>query len=102
MAPVYCPRFVEDPAARLEVTSVRPRRRLAPGVDAPVITALWARTSSGIIDRSGIVGVLANRAASDPTGRLTVRSVSLTQTLDVTAWCDPRTLAGYVYRDPAG
>jgi hypothetical protein len=102
LAWVYCPRFVEDPAARLEATSVRLHRRLAGRIAAPPLTAVWARTGDGVIDRCGVPGVLGNHVATGGDFRLAVRSVSLTRTLEATAWCDPRSLAGYVYRDPAG
>jgi hypothetical protein len=47
-------------------------------------------------------GVLRPRVVPVGPGRLRVTAASATRRLDVVAACDPVTLAGYVYRDPAG
>ena len=93
---LYCPRFEGDPAARLEATAVRLRRR---GVRlAPV----WARDSEGEHDRCGLPAVIANHVETPHPGEIAVRAVSAKRAVTARAWCDPRMLVGYVYRDPHG
>jgi hypothetical protein len=92
---LYCPRFADDPGARLEATAVRVRRGM------PALTTLWARTAGRVLDRCGFPAVLRNRVETDGTS-VTFRSASATRRVVATAWCDPATLAGYVYRDPSG
>jgi len=95
---LYCPRFDEEVAACLEATAVRLRRR--PGV--PRLVPIWFRTAHSVLDRCGLVALTGNRVEVRGPARLEFRSTSATRSLRVEAWCDPRTLAGYVYRDPAG
>jgi len=99
---LYCPRFEEDAAACLEATAVRPRRRLPGGLPAPWLTTVWLRTAAGTLDRTELPGVLGNRVVARGGGPIEFRTTSATRRLRATAWCDARTLVGYVYRDPAG
>src|SRR5205823_4354422 len=95
---LYCPRFDEEVAACLEATAVRLRRR--PG--APRLVPIWFRTAHSVLDRCGLAALAGNRVEVRGPARLEFRSTSATRSLRVEASCDPRTLAGYVYRDPAG
>ncbi len=95
---LYCPRFAEDPAARLEATAVRPRR----GRRVPWLTLLSLKSSHEEWGFHGTVPAFRNRAMVGEPGELAFRAGSLLRRVDVRAWCDPRSLAGYVYRDPAG
>src|SRR3989441_3138242 len=95
---LYCPRFDEEVAACLEATAVRLRRR--PGV--PRLVPIWFRTAHSVLDRCGLASLVGNRVEVRGPTRLEFLSTSATRSLRVEAWCDPRTLAGYVYRDPAG
>ena len=95
---LYCPRFDEEVAACLEATAVRLRRR--PG--APRLVPIWFRTAHSVLDRCGLASLAGNRVEVRGPAHLEFRSTSATRSLRVEAWCDPRTLAGYVYRDPAG
>jgi len=98
---LYCPRFAEDTAARLEATAVRVRRRVG-GLPAPRLVPLWLRTAETIFDRTGLGATMANRMSTvGPTG-VVFRATSAREQMVVTATCDPRTLVGWVYRDPAG
>jgi len=90
---LYCPCFDDAGGACIEASAVRLSRRL-PG---PPLTTLWLRTAEGEIDATGLGAVRRNRVAVSGT-RLEFRSPSV----HVVAWCDPRTLAGWVYRDPRG
>jgi hypothetical protein len=92
---LYCPRFGDDPGARLEATSVRVRHGM------PALTTLWARSAEQTHDRCGLGATLHNHVGTDGT-RVTFRSGGATRRLVATAWCEPATLAGYVYRDPSG
>src|SRR3989449_1552413 len=95
---LYCPRFDEEVAACLEATAVRLRRRLG----VPRLVPIWFRTANSVLDRYGLASLAGNRVEVRGPTRLEFRSTSATRSLRVEAWCDPRTLAGYVYRDPAG
>lgn len=93
-----CPRFPDDPTVRLEATAVRPRAgyppRLVPmrfharGVDQP-----------GTRLRDMLV---RNRVEVLAPSRLRFVHASATHRLVAEGRCDPCTLVGYVYRDPAG
>ena len=95
---LYCPRFDEEVTACLEATAVRLRRR--PG--APRLVPIWFRSAHSVLDRCGLASLAGNRLEVRAPTRLEFRSTSATRSLRAEAWCDPRTLAGYVYRDPAG
>ena len=95
---LYCPRFDGEVNACLEATAVRLRRR--PG--APRLVPIWLRTAHGVVDRCGLGALAGNRVEVRAPGRLEFRATSPTRSLRAEAWCDPRALAGYVYRDPAG
>ena len=97
---LYCPRFVEDPSARFEATSVRLRRRIAGLVPAPATTPIWLRTAAG--EQRWWTPLARTRAVSPSIGRLVVTSATATRSVTATAWADPRSLVGYVYRDPSG
>jgi len=95
---LYCPQFAAEPGARFEATSVRlQRRRLAPRL-API----WLRSRERTFDWSGLGSVFRNRVVPTGLGRVEVRAVSATSALVGSGWCEPRSLVGYVYRDPAG
>jgi hypothetical protein len=95
---LYCPRFVGDPVARIEATTVRVRRHGGP----PALTTIWARTSSGVHDCCGLTAAMENDLERVGPARLRFRSSGPLHRLVATAWCDPTTLAGWVYRDPSG
>ena len=97
---LYCPHFGEDPAARFEATSVRLRRRIAGILPAPATTPIWLRTAAG--EQHWWNPLAPARAVSAAVGRLTVTSTTPTRSVAATAWADPRSLVGYVYRDPGG
>lgn len=99
---LFCPRFTEDPAAALEATAARLTRRVPGGFPAPALTPIWLRTRAGECDWTGIPDLILNQVEQGEIGTLSFRRFSLTQGMTVRAWCDPRTLAGYVYRDPHG
>jgi hypothetical protein len=94
---LYCPRFAEDPTACLEATSARLHRPSGPAL-APV----WLRTRDGTIARTGLAAALRNRIEVVASGTLGVHATSATREIVATAHATPDTLAGYVYRDPAG
>jgi hypothetical protein len=95
---LYCPRFEGDSGARLEATAVRPRR----GRANPWLTFVWARLGARELDWCGFPYALTNRVEAESTPALVFRAVSPLHMVRARAWCDPRTLAGYVYRDPSG
>jgi hypothetical protein len=95
---LYCPRFAGEPDARLEATSARLRRTGGP----PALTTLWAETASGIHDRCGLPAVMQNTVERLGPTRLRWQSTGPFRRLVATAWCEPETLAGWVYRDPSG
>jgi hypothetical protein len=97
---LYCPHFAEDPAARFEATSVRLHRRIAGILPAPATTPIWLRTSAG--EQHWWSPLAPARAVSAAVGRLTITSTTPTRSVTATAWADPRSLVGYVYRDPSG
>jgi hypothetical protein len=98
---LYCPRF-EDPEARLEATSARLDRRLPGGLPAPAVAPVWATAGGETFDWRDLPAFLWNRVTSPAPGELRVEAWSPTRALTARAWCDPRTLAAWDYRDPAG
>ena len=95
---LYSPSFDEEVDACLEATAVRLRRRAG----APWLVPIWLRTAHRVLDRCGLASLAGNRVDVRGPAHLEFRSTSATRSLRAEAWCDPRTLAGYVYRDPAG
>jgi hypothetical protein len=95
---LYCPRFAGAPDARLEATWAHARRNAGP----PALTTLWASTAGGVHDRCGLAAVMRNRLERLGPTRLRWRSSGALERLVATAWCEPATLAGWVYRDPSG
>ncbi len=95
---LWCPWLVEDDAAALEVTAVRLRRRRG----TPRLTPLWLRTCEGEVHAWGAASLFSARVETPAVGELRVRSASPMRSITAHAWCDPRTLAGWVYRDPSG
>ncbi|AKF11695.1 hypothetical protein [Sandaracinus amylolyticus] len=94
---LYCPRFREDPEARLEALTVQPRRSV-PGLR---FSPIYLRTSEREHAFHEVPGILLTRL--DPRdGELRFEARSATRSLRGRAWCDPRTLVGYAYRDPEG
>ncbi len=98
---LYCPSFEEDPGARLEATAVRLRRQLA-GRPSPHVTSIFLRTRDGAHDLGGILTLPRNRVEVPEVGRLAFEGMSATSSVCVKAWADPRALAAWDYRDPAG
>lgn len=92
---VYCPLL--DDGGAFEATSVRVRHDRGPAI-APV----WLRADGRERRWWSIPGLFRHRVAPDGPGRLRIRAVSATARVDAVAACDPQSLAGYVYRDPAG
>jgi len=90
---LYCPCFDDADGACIEASAVRLSRRLPGGP----LTTLWLRTPDTEIDVTGLAAVRKNRVAVDGT-----RVEFWSAAVHVVAWCDPRTLAGWVYRDPRG
>jgi hypothetical protein len=95
---LYVPRFHEDPEARLEALTVRPRRR----VGSPRLTPIYLRTSEARHGFHEVPGVLFTHMEVPRPGELLFRANSATVAVRGRAWCDPRTLVGYAYRDPEG
>lgn len=98
---VYCPAFEEDPGAQLEATAVRLRQRLA-GRPAPYVTSLTLRTRDGEHDLGTLLSLPRNRVQVPDVGRVAFEGRSATVSVRVKAWTDPRMLAAWDYRDPAG
>jgi hypothetical protein len=98
LAWLYCPRFAGDSDARLEATWARVRRTSGP----PALTTLWAETADGVHDRCGLSALALNGLERLGPTRLRWRSSGPRRRVVVTAWCEPATLAGWVYRDPSG
>jgi hypothetical protein len=92
---VYCPRL--DDGGAFEATTVRVRAGRGPRV-----TPVWLRTRERERRWWRLPGIVRHRVEPDGPGRLRIRARSLLARLDGVASCDPRTLAGYVYRDPSG
>lgn len=99
---IHVPAFAEEPDAALEATAVRLHRTLPGGLPAPTVTSLWLRAGG---DEHGWWkgrGLLTSRVEPGVLGELQFRAASATRRVEGHAWCDPRTLAGWVYRDPSG
>lgn len=99
---LYCPQFREDPSARIEVTSVRPSRKLFGGVSFPALTPIWFDSSSGAHDFYAAWHLFRNVAKLAGPGKLHLSASSLFHSIEIDADCDMNTLVGYVYRDPGG
>ncbi len=95
---LYVPRFQEDPEARLEALSVRPRR----SVLSPRLTPIYLRTGQAEHAFHEAPGLLFTKMSVPRAGELEFQASSATVAVRGRAWCEPRTLVGYVYRDPAG
>lgn len=98
----YCPRFDGDVIAAFETTAVRARRQLPGGIGAPLLTSAWVRTRDGEHGWWGPGELLANRVEVVRPDEVRIVAGSTTRAARAVVRCDPRTLAGYVYRDPAG
>lgn len=92
---IYCPRLGADGA--FEATSVRPRR-----ASGPRVSPVWLMTDGREYGLWKVPGIFRNAVEPDGPGRLRVRAASPTVCIEGVATCDPKTLAGYVYRDPSG
>ena len=92
---VYCPLL--DDGGALEATSVRVR-----GWRGPRITPVWLRAECREYAWWSGRALVRNEVEPAGPGRLRVRAATPTARIDAVAACDPSTLAGYVYRDPAG
>lgn len=95
---LYCPRFQEDPGARLEALTVLPKR----GPMGPRLTPIYLRTSRREHTFHEVPGLLFTHMEVPRPGELRFWARSATASLRGRAWCDPRTLVGYAYRDPRG
>jgi len=95
---LYVPRFEEDPEARLEALSVRPRR----AVLSPRLTPIFLRTGRTEHRFHEAPGLLFTQMSIPRAGELHFQARSATVAMKGRAWCEPRTLVGYVYRDPTG
>ena len=99
---INVPTFAEEPDAAFEATAVRLHRQLPGGLAAPTVTSIWLRAGG---DEDGWWrgrGLLTSRVEPGVLGELQFRAGSATRRIEGHAWCDPRTLAGFVYRDPSG
>lgn len=94
---VYCPSFREDPQARLEVVSAWPRRSRGQPV-----TPLYLRTSDKQHTFHEVPGLLFSKLEVTRPGEMRFQAISARVRVQGRAWCDPRTLVGYAYRDPTG
>jgi hypothetical protein len=99
---LYCPRFDEDPQARLEATAVRLDRYLPGGLAAPAVAPVWATADGETLDWCELPALLWNRVTSPGPGVLHVEAWSPTRALTARAWCEPHTLAAWDYRDLTG
>ncbi|RKI12301.1 hypothetical protein D7Y15_18755 [Corallococcus sp. AB030] len=95
---LYCPRFSEDPDARLEIMAVRAKRKRG----HPQLSPIYLRTRDAEHTFHEMPHVLLSRVTSPASGELSFRAASATVAVEGRAWCDPRTLVGYAYRDPKG
>ncbi len=82
---------------RLEATAVRLRRDRGPR-----LTTAWLDDGRGARGWDAPWDLLRSRVVPDGPGVLRVHAASPTRRLTAVARCDPATLAGWVYRDPAG
>jgi hypothetical protein len=99
---IHVPAFDEDPGATLEATAVRVHRTLARGVAAPSVASIWLRSGGAEHGWWRGAGLLTSRVEPGGPGELQFRAASSTRRVEGRAWCDPKTLAGWVYRDPSG
>ncbi|RKG96020.1 hypothetical protein D7V97_36225 [Corallococcus sp. CA053C] len=95
---LYCPRFREDPDARLEAMMVRAERKAG----HPRLAPIYLRTGDAKHTFHELPSMLFTRVSSPTTGELSFSAASATVGMKGRAWCDPRTLVGYLYRDPKG
>jgi hypothetical protein len=93
---LFCPGFAGEPGPGLEATSASLRRGQRP------LTSIWARSRHEVIDLCGFPAVLRNRIERTGELSIAVRGESATRAVRGRAWCEPDSLAGYVYRDPSG
>lgn len=77
---------------RLEVTSARPKRSM------PTITSVWLPKTMAARDRTQFPFALTNRLYIAPPNIIDVRAGDVR----IRAFCDSKTMVGYVYRDPDG
>src|SRR6185295_16651890 len=99
---LHCPRFAEDPTATVEATAVRLRRRIAGRIESPWVTPVWARTADGVVDGCSLWRSLKNHVERRGTYDVVFHAGTPRHWVRAHASCDPATLAGWVYRDPAG
>jgi hypothetical protein len=99
---VRCPSFIEEASARLEALSVRLDRRLPGGIPAPWLSPISLSTRAGEIRLDSLPRMLRTTSSSHEVGAVSFSSETSLRQLRVRAWCEPRRLAGYVYRDPSG
>jgi hypothetical protein len=92
---VYCPTL--EGGGAFEATGVRVRRGTG-----PVLAPVWLKHRWRESRWWGVPGLFRNRVVPDGSGRIRVHAASPTRVVDAVAVCDPATLAGFVYRDPAG
>jgi 2-keto-4-pentenoate hydratase/2-oxohepta-3-ene-1,7-dioic acid hydratase in catechol pathway len=96
---IRAPSFAEDRDAALEVVVARPRVR------GPRTASLFLAHDGKTIDLTDLPFAVTNRAHERKSGRshiLDVHAATPKTIVNVRARCDPRTLVGYVYRDPRG
>lgn len=95
---LYVPVFNEDPKASLEALSVLPRR----SGFGPRLTPIYLRTARQEHAFHEVPGLFFTRMEVPRAGELRFEATSATACMKGRAWCEPKTLAGYVYRDPEG
>ncbi|MFP2924643.1 hypothetical protein ACLESO_05385 [Pyxidicoccus sp. 3LG] len=95
---LYVPRFREDSDARLEALSVRPKQTAL----GPRLTPIYLRTARQEHTFHEVPGLLFTHMEVPRAGELRFHATSATVSMKGRAWCDPRTLAGFAYRDPKG
>lgn len=93
---LYAPTFVGAPGC-LELTQARLRRR-----SRLPVTSVWARVGGKALPFWGIRAAPGTRITTPAPGRLEFHAATATRGVRGSASCDLDTLAGYVYRDPAG
>src|SRR5262249_25508750 len=99
---LYRAHFDGDATAPIEATPVPATGRLGGGPELPRLATVWLRAADGDVDACGLAAVARNRLTVVGPARVELRSRSRTHDVRATAWCDPRTLAGWIYRDPQG
>jgi hypothetical protein len=98
---VYCGAFEEDASARMEIIAGR-FQRTALGMRTPLATSVWLETSTRGIDRRGFPQALGATLREPLPHVVEVRSRGPLESVLVRAYCDPASMVGYIYRDPAG